>query len=650
MHFLISVAVLGEILWVVLGFYAYFRRGTDLNSEAFAYALLSTFATFSLSIMVFFFLGLSSYYFLFDMVAISGATFLVARNWDVLGRGFVALRAFAVRNWAFSSFITALASLQFAKGFLLPPTIYDSLTYHLPRVMMMKAEGQVFLDNFSDYRLDIMSIGYDILHFLFLRFHTDFGLATFGFLSYVLVVVAVYALVHRLWPDEGMAKTISLVAASLTMFVLHAASTKNDLVLGAVAAVAFLGAHNFRRSKSLTDLHVFGIALAFGVTAKFTFGYLGLAFLAGYLVLLAREWGVPETGRQILRFSIFRGGVLLVVPVALTATLVVVLAHNHQTYGHVLGPEFYLRSLSAIDGLRGGVVNVLRFVIQMMNLPMEIFGQSVTQIHNALLGDNYSLGVMWWPDFPVVLENSFHPPEEAAWFGLLGFPILLAMIYGAVKGNGFLKVITLSALLVIILTAMTTSWSPWRGRYYAGPIIAGLIGLGFWLHRLGLGRPGAAQAVRYCVVAISAANLIYLTVGATVADFPRMKTLFSDRDSRYVSILGGPEAWRSFVEDTPHGSSVLLITGLNERLFPLYLRRSDLSFTVAGVYSEYFRRPLKIDGSTYTISDPEDLRGLWGKFDRLMLVGVPDDFRAGAAALAMGMGQAETPVPGAPLP
>lgn len=650
MHFLISVAVLGEILWVVLGFYAHFRKDTDLNSEAFAYALLSTFATFSLSIMVFFFLGFHTYYFLFDMVALAGATFLVVRNWAVLGHGFAALRAFAVRNWAFSSFITALASLQFAKGFLLPPTVYDSLTYHLPRVMMMKAEGQVFLDNFSDYRLDIMSIGYDILHFLFLRFHTDFGLATFGFLSYVLVVVAVYALVHRLWPDEGLAKTISLVAASLTMFVMHAASTKNDLVLGAVAAVAFLCAHNFRRSKRLTDLHVFGIALAFGATAKFTFGYLGLAFLAGYLVLLAREWGMPETGRQVVRFCTFRGGVLLVVPVALTATLVAVLVHNHQTYGHLLGPEFYMPSFSAIDGLRGGVVNVLRFVVQMMNLPIEIFGQSVTRLHNALLGDNYSLGVLWWPDFPVVLENAFRPPEEAAWFGVLGFPLLLAMIYGAVKGDGFLKAVTLSALVVIIMTAMTTSWTPWRGRYYAGPIIAGLIGLGFWFHRLGLDRPGAAKAVRYGVVAIAVANLSYLTVGATVADFPRMKTLFSDRDFRYASVLGGPAGWRSFVEDTPHSARVLLITGLNVPLFPLYLRRPDLSLTPAGVYDHYFREPLMVDGEAYQIGNPEDFKKLGGKFDRLLMIEVPDDFRAYAVTQMAEMKKAKIPASNPPSP
>ncbi|NQV20152.1 MAG: glycosyltransferase family 39 protein [Rhodospirillales bacterium] len=650
MNFLISVAVSGEILWVVLGFYAHFRKDADLNSQAVAYALISMLAVFSLSLFVFFMLGAQEYYFLFDVFLILLATFLIYRNWQTLGQGVTALGVFRKRNPVFSGFVPALAFIPFAKGFLLPPTTFDSLTYHLTRVMMMKAEGQLFLDNFSDYRLDIMTVGYDILHFLFLRFHTDFGLASFGFLSYVLVIVAVYALAHRLWLDEGLAKTLALVTASLTMFVLHAASTKNDLVLGAVAAVVFLSAYNYRQSKSLTDLHVLGIALAFGVTAKFTFGYLGLAFLAGYLVLLAREWGMPETGRQIFRFYRFRGGALLVVPLALTATLVAVLAHNVQTYDHALGPDFFLPTFSGIDGLRGGVANTLRFVVQMMNLPMEFFGLIFTKIHNVILGENYSLGVLWWPDHPVILETSINPPEEAAWFGVLGFPLLLAMIYGAVRGDGFIKAVTLSALLVIVLTAMTTSCTPWRGRYYAGPIIAGLIGLGFWFHRLGLDRPGAAQAIRYGVVAISVANLMYLTVGAAVADFPRIKTLFSDRDSHYVSILGGPEAWRSFIEDTPHGARVLLITGRDVRLFPLYLRRPDLSLTPAGVYHHYFREPLMVDGEAYKIGNPEDFKKLGGKFDRLLMFEVPDDFRAYAVTQMAEMNKAKNPASNPPSP
>jgi hypothetical protein len=639
MYLMVSAAVLGEILWVVLGFFSHFRRGTELNSQAFAYAVITALAVFSLSLFGFFLVGAHDAYFLFDVLLISLSACLVYRNWTVLGAALRSGREFCRRNLGFALFLPALASIPFLKGFLLPPTTYDSLAYHLTRVMMMKAEGQLFLDNFSDYRLDIMPVGYELLHFLFLRFHTDFGLATFGFLGYAAVVAAVYALVHRLWSDEGLATTIALIAASLTMFVLHAASTKNDLILAAVTAVVFLAAYNYRASKSLTDLHVLGIALGFGAAVKYNFSYMGLAFLAGFLVLLVREWGLAETGRRIGRFCTARGGALLVLPLGLAGMLVAVLGHNLVSYGHVLGPEFYMPSFSGIDGLRGGAVNLARFVVQMANLPMEIFGLTATKLHNALLGDNISLGVLWWPGFPALLETSFAPPEEAAWFGVLGLPILVAMVHGAVRGDGFIKVMTLSALVVIVLTAMTTSWSPWRGRYYAGPMVAGLIALGFWFHLRTLDRPRFTKWLRHGVVAISAANLFYLTAVVTVVDFPGLKELFNDRDAVYGSTLGNRPAWRRYVDDTPQGARVLLITGLNARLFPLYLRRPDLAITTTGVRSEYFREPLTVDGADRVVENPDHFRMLAGSFDRVMLIDVPKKFRDYATALVAEMKQ-----------
>jgi len=627
MYFVASVAVLAEIILVITAAFSVFRHQTDRNAIAYCYAVVLTLASFSVAIFTAFFIGVHQYFYLFDMAVLTASSILIYRNWQILRDALKAMREFCLRNPVFSIFIVLTVSIPWAKGFLMPPTTIDSMTYNLMRVMLMMSEGQMFAENFGDYRLDIMQVGHDILHFLFLRFHTDYGLATFGFLSYSVIIAGTFAAADKLWDDAGLAKSLAVISASLTMFVLHAASTKNDLVLGAMAVVALIAILNHFDQRRRVDLFIFVTALSFGVAAKMNFGIFAAFLFIGYLWTYIRRWGLSDAARQSTRLFAFGYGSLMLIPIGCVLTLLIAFQHNFESYGHIMGPEFFLPASNWIDGWHGAFLNLIRFFVQSVGLPYELFGMLATEIHNALLGDSQTLGLKWWPDYPVFLETFFYPHEEAAWFGPLGLIFLVALGAATFGAKGPLQAFAIAAFATALITALTVGWSPWIGRYHALSFAAGVITLGMWLKYFFGSNPKITRVVIRLMMAISVANLMFLTIIVSVNDWAEIQLKISKRDATYSWFYGKTSLWDLVTSKLPPGSEVLLITGVNKPIFPLYLRRPDVKFTNVGVAlpDGPYREPFRWKGEEYNLTNIDDLKKVRSLFDQVILVQVPKE-------------------------
>ncbi len=622
---LVSLATIAELMIVGLAIFAFVRRLVQSDSQAFCYAIAFLFAVFSISIQTFFLLRVPHYFVLFESLVLAVSAALIYRHWAVLtASGLNAFRFF--RTNPFLSLLLAVCGIAiFLKGFMIPPNTWDSLTYHLARVLMMQEEGRLFLENFSDYRQDIFPAGYDILHFLFLRFYTDYGLPTFSFLCYTILIVGSYALMQRLYSTRALSKVIALAAASLTMFILHAAMTKNDLVLGAMTTVFLLAAHDYVRRGGAVHLMAAATALLFGVLSKFTFGVTGLFLGLAFLWLLLREHGLKTTVASIARDGAAGYGAPLLLPFLAASLLVVLMAHNYAAYGGPAGPPDYLALFVKTDGLIGAALNIVRFFFNMMSIPYELAGPYLSNIHHWLLGPHQSTGVLWWPAHPVFLEVPLIPPDMAAWFGPLGFPILLSLVYAAFKGDRYLRAVSLAVMGGALFLIVVTGWSPWRGRYYAPLVAVGLVAFGFALYRIKLARPGLGGMLVNLVAVIATANLVFFAIYVPLTAWSNIKIQVSDRDTHYSRIYGQNTMWRDFNYKLDEGEKVLIVTGPDKAIFPLYLRRPDLDITVAGYRQPGFSENLFYQGREWDLTDWEEFRYIWSEFDNVLLMNVPNE-------------------------
>jgi hypothetical protein len=127
--------------------------------------------------------------------------------------------------------------------------------------------------------------------------------------------------------------------------------------------------------------------------------------------------------------------------------------------------------------------------------------------------------------------------------------------------------------------------------------------------------PKIARVVIRLMMAISVANLMFLTIIVSVNDWAEIQLKISKRDATYSWFYGKTPLWDLVTSKLPSGSEVLLITGVDKPIFPLYLRRPDVKFTNVGVALP--------DGPYLTNVD--DLKEVSSFFDQVILIQVPKE-------------------------
>lgn len=628
MPFYLSIAVTLEIFTIIAAFFSEIRRHTESIAEAYVYSAVLVLSVFSVAIQLFFLLGIHSFFFVVDIVLLAVSIYLYVRNRRVLVESGRALKIFCKSHPFFSFTLAFFPLCLFIKGFFLPPLTMDSLTYHLARILMMQNDGHYFLSNFADYRQDIMPIGYDILNFLYLRFYTDYGLAFFGFLSYTIILAGIFSLTVKTFSDIRLGMIACFIGASLTMFVLNATSTKNDLVLAAVAVACFLSAYNYRATGKGLHLFVLVSALVFGLDIKFTFAAFSLPFAALYAILLFRESGFKSimprhTGGHHAKNLLF-----FVLPLGTIGLIVTLLVHNYLRYGGVTGPDFYLSLLSGKDGKTGNTLNFIRYFFQAMDLPKEIAGNLPTMLYNMIAGKYKMIGL-----FPKIhsvdLSGSLYPLDVSAWYGLLGLPIIISILFAAFRAKGFLRTGAVSVLIFAAVVSVTIPWTPWNGRYFALVFAYGAVCFAFMLKRIEAYSKALSRYVTGCAVVIAGATLIWQAVYVNVANMARLEYTCKNRDTAYARLYS-EKGWNLF-QRVPPGSSILLITATNFPIAPLLLRRPDLKITATGLsiaggrYVEgVYREPFWLNGKTYHLYrkiQPQDLEAIKKNYDAVFLLG-----------------------------
>jgi hypothetical protein len=585
------------------------RGMTSGAAERMAFAIVVAMALLSLVYQVLFLLHLEKLSWLYD-----GTLFLWAgiRHREVM-RSLVeeasGFKAFWRKNIFLTSvFIVMLAAFLFI-AVVIPQSMWDVLTYHAARVALMMRDSQYFPLHIADYRQTVLSIGFDILNYSFVRFHGNLALGLWGWLSYVALMFGVWACGRELAPDRPViAKLGALLVGGTTMFLTHAFTAKNDLILATVTVAAVLALLRFDRTRDMRFIALAGIALCYGASAKPSFGVMPVFMLVAFLpCFLVSHWRVRWVWP-----SPFLALSLVLFIVLLAGAAVLPLAHNFAVYASISGPEAGLGVFTHTGGWSGGFANMARAGISFLGIPKQIVGNVVTNGFAHALGANAKLGVVF-PDFGKnELEIDYTMIDvEQPWYGPLSILMVAGLLWALVRGSSLLRAAAASALLYFVFTAVYgIGWTLYNGRYYAPVAALGILCFMGWGARMS---PLVLRRLSVVVAILSVANGLY------VVNFEREKHRPGLSPLEYYSAATGlSDLLHWYVNEVPPGKRVLLLTSYNMPVFPFLQLRPDIDLIVGGVPSFVFHDPVNLDGRTWKLDSGGDLDLLMKQVDEVM--------------------------------
>ena len=220
---------------------------------------------------------------------------------------------------AFLAVAAAALAYELVLALTVPPTNFDSLTYHLSRVAAWKqAHGIHWIANAPTGRMnEFQPLAEQQILYLFVASGTTALYALPQYAAQLAILVAVYGVSRRLgFGVRGSAAGAALVA-TLNLFALEATTAQNDLVSAALPLIAVY----FLLGRVPLEAVLAGIAMAIGLGVKLT----------TVLVLPVVLWLAWQGGRRVLVRFVW-GGVAGFVACSLWG-YVLNIAHT----GHLLG-------------------------------------------------------------------------------------------------------------------------------------------------------------------------------------------------------------------------------------------------------------------------------------------------------------------------
>ncbi len=592
--------------------------------EAFARALALTLVGLGLAIQLLFVLGLARFPWLLDagMAGLWGVSLRrgTRRFWPELAAGLRQAASFPCAWVLAGGFAALLATVWTA-----PPANWDSMTYNLARVLIMMRENTIAPHHYNTFRQLSFSPGFDLLHWDFLRYGTDRGIAVFSLLAYATITAGTFALARR-HGGAAFALRVALVVASLKLLPLEATSTKNDIGAAAMAVACLLGAARFLDRPGPGTLGFLLLCAGYGLSTKSHFALFGAPFLV--LVLAARR---RELRQALAAARAAAPGRLAALAIGLCAAYALCLGSqwiNLARFGNPFGPARAVSLHENADGLSGAAANGLRYALDVLDVPGQWWATTRRGLHARLFGPGKG------PGATMAFQATFAPGdtlrEDASWFGPLGALLVLpCVLAGAFRRRDRLCQATALALLVFFgLVCWKITWFSYNNRFFtlffaaSAPCL--IAARGIWHDRRWLRLPILLVA-GLTLAAATLANQDRPLVDA--AWLPTVHPPFE------ASILNRPGGRRGVYDAVFHGpllldylshgvypdGNALLVAGKDSWVYPILFYGHRQRWQVAGEDAPLVR----LHGETADIRDCAALRELARRFDVTVVLEEP---------------------------
>jgi hypothetical protein len=323
-----------------------------------------------------------------------------------------------------------------------------------------------------------------VLSHLFLRFHTDYGLGILGYLGYLTIAFASYALSRRYaWPPDAL--TVTLIVISMPRLVCHAATPGAEIIPAAASLFCVLAVHRLVERPNAADL----LLLVLGILFSISGGKLGFVFpliltLVSGMLLLRRR-GFVFWWAMIRKSWIW---LLAALPPAAVFCQGWLFAYNLQKTGEWVGsPNLPVFAYNA-GGILGAAANSVRYLLESANLtqPIEVFCRWAFGFSpiNFLQGLYRITLAPWLNGSGATLPYfiAWMPNDILAWFGPFGIvTVLPAIVYAAWRGPRRLKTIAVALIGYFYLVSLIVGWAPGNAAYFMRLFVCGGVCIAFLL-------------------------------------------------------------------------------------------------------------------------------------------------------------------------
>lgn len=365
------------------------------------------------------------------------------------------------------SLMVAYVSITGVIAYVAPPNTWDSMTYHMSRVMHWMQnqsvdhyptaiDRQLFINPFSEYV---------ILHFQLLAGSDRFANFVQWF-SFIGCILGVSVIAKWLGADrEGRIFSMAIVV-SIPMAILQSTSTQTDLVVAywGVCCVAFLV--KWRATQEDRDW----IGLSLGV------GLLALTKTTGLFVIT--PFGVWALVMGFRRYKVKFLGLMLASAVIVLLLLSPFLLRNIEAYHNPLGATETVEKMNYLDaGYKRALSSVLLNIGLHLGTPSEkvnlLLEKGILAIHRCL---EVKRGRYF------LVEMSTSEDSAGNFWHLVLFCGVLFLLPWRKKKDWDLPLYAVVLVGGFMLQSIALGWSPWRSRYHtilfvlAAPLMACALG------------------------------------------------------------------------------------------------------------------------------------------------------------------------------
>jgi len=365
--------------------------------------------------------------------------------------------------------ISVLASLFLAA--YAPVNLWDSMTYHLARIVIWMQNGSINHFETSSIRQVMFPPNAEILYMWVLIFLKKDFLA--GMVQYISFVGILWTLTSFLRYMKFSMKRVLwsvFIFASLPEVILQSSSTQNDLILGFLLFVSlYLFIYGLEQKEKISSvMSALAMGMAFGVKGS-VFMLFPVLMLVYAFVVFKQEKNNFYKPLIIYTFNVFLFFVIL-------SSYNYIL--NYFEFKNIFGLnsylEFYMPPEKSFGAFWAGII---RYVFSFFDFTgftsANWFNNYFFDVKNAVLhffGIGAHQGVIY-ADFDAI-NTKIH--ENYAAYGPLGFLVFIPVVFSSlavrifsknpkVQRTAFLSIIP---VLFIVLIANTLGFTMWNMRYF----------------------------------------------------------------------------------------------------------------------------------------------------------------------------------------
>ncbi len=463
---------------------------------------------------------------------------LKADNWKFPDKGKI-IKLPGLKDYSKLELIIILAILcilliTFIIAVSSPPNNFDSMTYHMARVVhwIQQKSVKFYPTSIPRQNYSMPLAEYQILHLQLLSQSDKFANLV-QWTGFVMLIVMASEFTKLLQGSRKGQLLASLFAATIPVAVLQSSNTQNDILVGVFCLIFAYFFLKTIRSNSWIDACFGGLAFGLALLTKGT-GYIfcaaiGLVYGIVGLIRHPRD----NRLRLIKNFSI-----MIFCAFILNVGFY---QRNINLYGHPLSTETGKLTIDRFS-LRGVYSNLIRNGSAHLAVPVPILNERFSEIIIDHLGDSVSdqdttfPGTKFQIRFLINGDESVNPIHLV----LISIIILLFVVKREKRDlNLYTHIITV--ILSIILFSWLLKWQPWGSRLQLPIFVLGAPLVGYYFDKVNQSRVInfviTVSLILYCIPFVflnSTRSLIPLFNSESPLRSNQVKRFFSDRPKLYA--------------------------------------------------------------------------------------------------------------------